>query len=77
MDDMLMGAEAAQYLGVSRQRLHQLTQEGLGRKVSGHWIFTRKELDQYRVSEKSKGGRPKSEIEVTMKHEAPGLAQAY
>ena len=69
-----MGEEAARYLGVSYSRLHQLAREGVGQKVSGHWIFTREELDQYRVSEKSKGGRPKSEIEVTMKHEAPGLA---
>lgn len=77
MEDLLMGEEAARYLGVSRQRLHQLTQEGLGRKVSGHWIFTRGELDKYRVSEKNKGGRPKDDVNLTMENETPALAGAY
>lgn len=77
MDDLLMGDQAAQYLGVSRQRLHQLTREGLGRRMSGHWIFTRKELDQYRVSEKNKGGRPKEDANLSMKNETPALAGAY
>jgi Helix-turn-helix domain len=71
MDNWLMGEEAAQYLGVSRQRLHQLTQEGVGRKVSGHWIFTREELDQYRASEKNKGGRPKDDANQTMENRTP------
>lgn len=58
MDEILMGDQAADYLGVTYQRLHQLTKEGIGRKVSGHWVFTRAELDAYRVQPKSKGGRP-------------------
>jgi hypothetical protein len=61
MEDLLMGEQAAQYLGVSYKRLHQLTKEGIGRKISGHWVFTREELDAYRAAEKNKGGRPKEE----------------
>jgi len=74
MDDWLMGEEAAQYVGVSYKRLHQLTKEGIGRKVSGHWVFTRAELDAYRKSDKNKGGRPKSDLSLNMKYEAPALA---
>lgn len=62
MDEMLMGEQAAEYLGVSYQRLHQLTKEGVGRKLSGHWVFTRAELDRYRNEPKSKGGRPPKEF---------------
>ncbi len=60
MEDLLMGDAAARYLGVSRQRLYQLTKEGIGRKVSSHWVFTRAELDAYKAREKNKGGRPKA-----------------
>lgn len=59
MEDVLIGNKAAKYLEVTRQRLHQLTQEGMGQKVSGHWLFTRKELDEYKAREKDKGGRPR------------------
>ncbi len=61
MEELLMGEQAAQYVGVSYKRLHQLTKEGIGRKVSGHWVFTRAELDEYRAKEKDKGGRPKAD----------------
>lgn len=74
MDDLLMGEQAAQYLGVSRQRLYQLTVEGFGRKVSGHWLFTREELDRYRASEKNKGGRPKDVVAKQMENQTPSLA---
>lgn len=76
MEDLLMGDQAAQYLGVSRQRLHQLTREGLGRRMSGHWIFTRKELDEYRVSEKNKGGRPKEELTGSTINKGPEYVAA-
>ena len=66
MDEILMGEQAAEYVGVSYQRLHQLTKEGIGRKISGHWVFTRAELDAYRNSEKNKGGRPPKESGLPM-----------
>lgn len=60
MEDLLMGDEAAAYLGLSRQRLYQLAASGIvGRRLGSHWIFTRAELDAYKASDKSKGGRPK------------------
>ena len=71
-----MGEEAARYLGVSYSRLHQLAREGVAQKVSGHWIFTREELDQYRASEKNKGGRPKDDAKMTMENRTPALAGA-
>ena len=60
MEDLLMGDEAARYAGLSRQRLYQIASSGeVGRKLSGHWVFTREELDAYKAAPKSKGGRPK------------------
>jgi excisionase family DNA binding protein len=59
-EDYLNTTEAAAYLTVSKQRIHTLAQQGrLGRKIAGHFVFTRQELDEYRVQPKSKGGRPK------------------
>ncbi len=61
MDDLLMGDDAARYAQLSRQRLYQLAANGeVGRKVSGHWVFTRAELDAYKAAPKNKGGRPKA-----------------
>ena len=58
--DLLNAVEAAEYLGVHRQRIYQLADEGkLGRRIAGYWVFTRAELDAYRAAPKSKGGRPK------------------
>jgi hypothetical protein len=60
-EDYLNTTEAAAYLAISKQRIHILAQQGrLGRKIAGHFIFTRQELDEYRVQPKSKGGRPRS-----------------
>ncbi len=62
MEELLMGGEAARYAGLSRQRLYQLASRGeVGRKVSGHWVFTRAELEAYKAAPKHKGGRPKDE----------------
>jgi hypothetical protein len=76
MDDLLMGVEAAAYVGVSYKRLHQLTKEGYGRKVSGHWMFTKAELDAYRTSEKDKGGRPAGSPNKPKETHMTGLAVA-
>jgi hypothetical protein len=71
LDDMLTGADAARELGVTRQRVTELAQAGrIGRQVAGrYWFFTREEIEAYKNDRKV--GRPKSEIELTMKHEAP------
>jgi hypothetical protein len=62
MEDLLMGDEAARYAGLSRARLYQIAASGeVGRKLSGHWVFTRTELDAYKAAPKNKGGRPKEE----------------
>jgi excisionase family DNA binding protein len=61
-DEYLNVVEAAEYLGLTKQRIHQLAQEGrIGRRIAGHFVFTREELDEYRSSPKNKGGRPKRE----------------
>lgn len=59
MEDWVMGAEALQIVGLSRERLRQLSEDGtLGRRVSKNWIYTRAELEAYKAKPKDKGGRP-------------------
>ncbi len=62
-EDLLNAAQAATYLGVSRQRIYELTDSGrLGKKIAGYWLYTRAELDEYIAQrETNKGGRPKHE----------------
>ncbi len=59
-DDMYLNAQkAADYTGLSRQRIYQLAEDGLiGRRIAGYWVFTPDELDTYKATPKSKGGRP-------------------
>ncbi len=75
-EDLLTAADAARELGVSRQRMTELANQGrLGRRVAGrYWVFTRKEIEEYKRqrrvgrpridrslgSEKSNGARPSS-----------------
>ncbi len=59
--EFMSANEAAEYLGVHRQRIYQLIRErGLGRKIAGYWVFTKEELDAYEKQPKGPGGRPKS-----------------
>ncbi len=61
-DEYLNAVQAAEYLGVSKQRISELTQAGrIGRRIAGHPVYTRQELDEYRSQPKDKGGRPKKD----------------
>ncbi len=54
--------EALAVLDVNRARLYQLIKAGrLGRKLGGHYVFTRAELERYKQerAQRPKGGRPK------------------
>ncbi len=49
-DELYTAGKAARYLGVSRQRIYELLQEGrMGRQIGGVWFFSQQELDAYRV----------------------------
>ncbi len=63
-NDEMTSGEAADYLGVSRQRIAQLTTARLltPRRVGKFWLYRRGELDQ-RKAENPQGGRPKEEAE--------------
>jgi len=57
--DELTGGEAAQLLGVSRQRVNQLAHDGKipARQIAGrYWIFRRADVEAHKLKEKSKGG---------------------
>ncbi len=61
LDELISAPDAAEYLGVSRARLYAITRTGrIGRQVGGYWLYTRAELDAYKVSRNPKGGRPKA-----------------
>ena len=61
-EELVTGAEAARYLGITRSRINKLAHEGrLGRQIAGRfYVFTRGELVAWKAAPKSKGGRPKS-----------------
>jgi len=63
MDEPWMtGGEAAAYLGLTKQRINQLTQSGelSPRRVGRFRLYSRAERDLYRALPESNGGRPKS-----------------
>ena len=60
--DELTSGEAAELLGVSRQRVNQLAQDEKlpARHVANrYWVFTRADVEAFKAKAKSKGGRPK------------------
>ena len=62
LEDLLNGAEAAKYLGVTRARLYALARTGkIGQSIGGYWLFTKEELDTWKAARNPKGGRPKSD----------------
>ncbi len=65
-NDEMTSGEAAEYLGVSRQRIAQLTAAGLltPRRVGKFWLYRRGDLDQ-RKAENPQGGRPKEAAGLT------------
>lgn len=71
--DELAVQEAARELGISRQRLTVIAEQGrLGRKVAGrYWIFTRAELEAFRPNIQGKAGRPKEDANLTMENRSP------
>ena len=56
-DDLLTITQAAAYLGVTRQAVHLLTKQGMGKRYGSMWLFTRSELDTYRDHPRTHGGR--------------------
>ena len=81
MEEKLMtSGEAAAYLGVSKQRIHELIAGGklVGQRAGRFYLFTRAELDRWKNAPKSKGGRPKSNAPSlsrpagAMRNERPG-----
>ena len=57
-EDLLTVTQAAEYLGMTRQAVHLLTKQGLGKRYGSMWLFTRGELDEYRARPRTHGGRP-------------------
>ncbi len=59
-EELLTGANAARFLGLSRARINLLAKQGrLGKQIAGRfYVFTRAELELYKAQPKDKGGRP-------------------
>jgi excisionase family DNA binding protein len=59
--EYLNGVQAAEYLGVSKQRIYELRDSRrIGRIIGGYWLFTKSELDHYKATKyQRKTGRPK------------------
>jgi len=72
-EDLITAAEAARMLGLTRQRVSAIAHTGkLGRQIANrYYVFTRAEVEAYAKRPKDKGGRPKSDLSLNMKYEAP------
>ena len=54
------GVRAAQYVGVSKQRIYALRDEGrMGVCIAGIWFYAKTDLDHYIATSKGKRGRRK------------------
>jgi excisionase family DNA binding protein len=55
-DPLLTVGKAAKYVGVSRQRMYELTQKPreMGQQIGGVWFFRQSELDAYKADRASK-----------------------
>jgi len=61
--ELLTTTEAAAYLGVTRQAVHKLTQQGVGTRYGSVWMFTPAELVAWRDKPRPHGGaRPKAAL---------------
>ena len=65
-EELLTTGDAAKYLGMSRQRIIELADNGKipSRRAGKFWLFHQADLDQWKQAPKSKGGRPKEEAET-------------
>ncbi len=64
---LLSMTEAAAYLGITRQSMHEIaTRNGIGRRIGNAWAFTQAELDAWLDKPRPRGGRPpKSGVRAT------------
>ena len=77
-EELITTGEAMRMLGLSRQRINEIASAGrIGRQIAGrYWVFTREEIEAYKAQPKSKGGRPKEDLNLTMDTRMPGRVAA-
>lgn len=65
VQELLSSSQAADYLGVTRQRVDQLGSAGIipRERMGFFWVYQKKDLDQWNVAENRTTGRPKVESE--------------
>ena len=52
--------QAAEYLGITRQSMHDLANRGqVGRRVGRAWVFTKAEIDAWLAKPRTTGRPPK------------------
>ena len=71
--DLLDAVQAADYLGVNRQRIYELARAGrIGQRVGTLWVFPRQQLDAYKAARvhRPKGGRPKKQSDTAGPNES-------
>ncbi|HEY0737195.1 MAG TPA: helix-turn-helix domain-containing protein [Herpetosiphonaceae bacterium] len=68
LEAWLTATEAAEYLDVSRSTINNMTKQidpvtgkHYGTRRGALWLFTREELDRWKVTPRHAGGRPKPE----------------
>ena len=79
LEGWLTASEAADYLGVSRSTINNITKQqdpvagkNYGTRRGSLWLFTREELDRWKESPRHAGGRPKTDDLIA----SPGIRAA-
>jgi len=67
-NDLMTTAQAAEYLGVSRQRMDKLAQLGaIDRERLGEfWVYRRRDLDRWLATSTRTSGRPPKRPKLTL-----------
>lgn len=65
MKGYLNVSEAAERLGLTRQRVHALVSNGKlpAQRIGRAWVLKEKDVDEFAAKPKDKGGRPRKERE--------------
>lgn len=76
--NLLTSSEAAEYLGVTRQRVDKLGASGMipRSRLGTFWVYRPEDLDQWRSTSNRAGGRPKEEPTTTLKNRGPEYVAA-
>lgn len=76
--ELLSSSQAAEYLGVTRQRVDQLGSAGVipRERMGFFWVYRKRDLDHWNIEGNRTTGRPKSDLKEAQINRGPELVTA-